>query len=130
MVGYSSRTNWCWCCWIGNNKLANASFYIVQIKFITTQKVPPRVVNWDLINFNLLRYDMERLWQKQKILCECLFGLATNEIDVADYRTKHGYPKYYDKIKAKKREIEKYYLDDLYKESLKGNNDVVKEVYF
>lgn len=56
--------------------------------------------------------------------------MLTKQIDASEFNTKHAYPKYYDKIKAKKREIERYYLDDLYKESLKGKNDVVKQVYF
>ncbi len=103
---------------------------ILHAQFTPFQKVAPRVVNWDLISFNLLRYDLERLWQKQKFCCECVYGVLTKQIDASEFNTKHAYPKYYDKIKAKKREIERYYLDDLYKESLKGKNDVVKQVYF
>mmetsp|Transcript_9682 Transcript_9682/g.12200 ORF Transcript_9682/g.12200 Transcript_9682/m.12200 type:complete len:238 (+) Transcript_9682:2-715(+) len=97
---------------------------------ITHPKVPPRIVNWDLVNFNLLRYDVERLWQKQIYCCECVYDVATKQFDKDDLMTKHAYPRYYDKLKAKKREIEKYYLADLYRASLNGESAVVKDVYF
>ena len=96
----------------------------------THPKVPHRrCCKWRLLNFTLLRYDLEDQWKKQKKCCIFCYQFVTMASGLDEVRGAHGGPVYYDRLIANGDEIKKYELQDLYNASLEGDEEVVRPVY-
>ncbi len=85
-------------------------------------------VNWKLYG-NLLLYDMEATWNKQKQCLGCAFKVVTLNKDVLHARNTHSSITYFQRLTDGKSLIKTHTLDELYETSMKGESNVVHDVF-